>query len=281
MKCFSCPRKCGIDRDNNNGFCGEGNKIRIAKIINNFMWEEPPVSKQKGTCAIFFSGCNLRCKFCQNYQISRGGKGELFTVKEFADLLRKIDQSDNESIDLITPTHFTDQIVDAFKIYRPKKKIVYNSSGYELEEQIEKIAEYVDIFLPDFKYSSGDLSQKLSFAKDYFDVASRAVLKMVNLKQNVFKEGLMEQGVIIRHLVLPGEIENTLRVLDFVKENISNPVISVMAQFVPSGEVKDGRKINNLEYKIVLNHIHKLGLTEGYVQGLNSADDKFIPSFFE
>ena len=253
--------------------------MRIAKIIDNFMWEEPDITGKNGTCAIFFSGCNLKCSFCQNYKISRGGVGDVYTTEKFVELLKKIDKSDNETIDLITPSHFYKQIVEAFEIYKPQKRVVWNSSGYETEEEIEEIAKYVDIFLPDFKYSNNDLSKKLSNAKDYFEVAGKVVKKMAELKPNVYKDGVLEQGVIIRHLVLPGEIENSLGVLEFIKQNIKDPVISLMAQFIPSGEKAIGRRLKPIEYKIVLNKAKSLGLEKGYIQELSASDKNFIPDF--
>lgn len=279
MKCNACPRKCNIDREKEFGFCQETNKIRIAKIIDNFKWEEPPISGKNGTCAIFFSGCNLKCSFCQNYKISRGKIGNLYSTNEFVELLKKIDNSDNESIDLITPTHFTDQIIEALKIYKPKKKIVWNSSGYENEEKIGEIAKYVDIFLPDFKYFSSELSLKYSKANDYFTIASKAIKRMSVLKPNAYKNDELIQGVIIRHLVLPNNVKDSFEILNFIKKEISNPIISIMGQFIPSGEDKEGRKLNHLEYKAVLSHIKKLQLNEGFIQDLSSADENYIPDF--
>lgn len=281
MKCYMCPRKCGVDRKLSQGFCGEKDKIRIAKTISHFMWEEPPVSGEKGTYAIFFSGCNLRCSYCQNYKISRGGVGKEYTVDEFVELLKEIDKTDNDSIDLITPTHFVDYIIQAFDIYKPKKKIVYNTSGYESQQTIKKIANYVDIFLPDFKYCDPSLSLKLSRAEDYFEVASCAIKLMSQLKENVYENDSLKQGVIIRHLVLPENVKDSIKILDFISQNIKDPIISLMSQFIPSGELKNGRKINNLEYKTVLSHANKLGLNEGYFQELSSSSEDYIPNFDE
>ena len=275
-----CPRKCGVDREKQKGFCGEGSKIRIAKIIHNFMWEEPPITKKNGTCAIFFSGCSLRCSFCQNYKISRGGVGKEYSIDEFAELLKEIDQGDDESIDLITPTHFVDYIADALKIYTPQKPIIYNSSGYENIESISKIAPYTAIFLPDFKYFDPNLSKKFSKAEDYFLVASRAIQEMSRLKKNEYdKNGELKQGVIIRHLVLPDQVRGSLKILEFIKDNIDDPVISLMSQYTPSGENKEGRKLLQLEYKTILKKAESLGLTKGYFQDLNSSDEDFIPNF--
>lgn len=279
MKCNACPRKCNVDRNSSLGFCNEGEEIRVAKIINNFKWEEPPISGNNGTCAIFFSGCNLKCSFCQNYKISRGQVGDLFTSEEFANILKQIDESSNESIDLITPTHFTNQILKAFEIYKPKKKVVWNSSGYESVSSVDKIAKYVDIFLPDFKYYSPELSLHFSKAKDYFEIARKAIKRMSVLKPNKFKNGVLTEGVIIRHLVLPSHAKDSFEIFNFIKQNIDNPIISVMSQFTPNGEDKEGRKLNVIEYKAVLSHIKKLGLTNGYFQDLSSADENYIPEF--
>ena len=279
MRCEMCPRKCGIDREKFPGFCGERDKIRIAKIIHNFMWEEPPVSKDKGTCAIFFSGCNLRCSYCQNYKISRGGIGKEYTIEEFANLLKEIDKTDDESIDLITPTHFVYYIIKALEIYTPKKPIVYNTSGYESVEMIEKIAPYISIFLPDFKYFDEELSKKYSKAPDYFNVALKAIKTMNKLKPNKFENGELVEGVIIRHMVLPGCAKDSVKILEAISKNINDPVISLMSQFTPSGEEKKGRKISNLEYKVVLAAAKRLNLTKGYFQDLTAADENFIPEF--
>lgn len=279
MKCFMCPRKCGVDREKQNGFCGEGNKIRIAKIIPNFMWEEPPISGNKGTFAIFFSGCNLRCSFCQNYKISRGSIGIQYSVKEFVKVLRDADQSDSETIDLITPTHFAEYILQAFKIYKPQKRVVYNTSAYENEEMIEKLAPYISIFLPDFKYYSKDLSFHFSKAEDYFEVALKAIKKMSELKPNVYDNQNLVEGLIIRHLVLPSQAKDSIKILEEISKNIKDPIISLMSQFTPSGEEKEGRKILKLEYKAVLAAAKKLNLNKGFFQDLESSDEGFIPEF--
>lgn len=279
MKCEMCPRLCRVDRSKTLGFCGERNKIRIAKVIHNFMWEEPYITKKNGTCAIFFSGCNLKCSFCQNYKISRGGCGQTYSINKFVDLLREIDQGDEETIDLITPTHFSGYILKAFKIYRPKKKIVYNTSGYESEEMIKKLAKYVDIFLPDFKYFDDTLAKKYSNCANYFSKASKVIKLMTKLKPNIYKNGDLDQGVIIRHLILPDQTKDSLKILEHIKENINDPIISLMSQYTPSGENKEGRKLLALEYKIVLNKAKELGLNKGFFQEMSSSSDNFIPEF--
>lgn len=279
MNCQMCPRMCNVDRRKALGFCGEKNKIRIAKVIHNFMWEEPYITKKNGTCAIFFSGCNLKCSFCQNYKISRGGVGKNYSINKFVNLLKEIDKGNEETIDLITPTHFSDYILKAFKIYRPKKKIVYNTSGYENEKTIKKLAKYVDIFLPDFKYFDSTLSKKYSNCPNYFEKASKAIKLMCELKPNIFKNNGLERGVIIRHLILPDQTKDSLKILEFIKKNIKDPIISLMSQFTPSGENKIGRKLLKLEYKIVLKKARSLGLDQGFFQEMSASDENFIPEF--
>lgn len=279
MICRQCPRNCGVDREKELGFCKEGKKIRIAKIIDNFMWEEPPVSGKNGTCAIFFSGCNLRCSYCQNYKISRGGVGKEYSAEEFARLLKKIDSSSNESIDLVTPTHFSNQLIRAFKIYKPKKKVIYNTSGYESLETIKEISPFVDIFLTDFKYFDENLAKRFSFAGDYREKAVTAIKAMHKYRSNVFINEILDKGVIIRHLVLPGQTKDSIDILRLIKIEFDDPVISLMSQYVPSGEEGIGRKLYALEYKIVLNEAKKIGLKKGFFQDLSSSSEKFIPHF--
>lgn len=280
MRCFDCPRRCGVDRETAFGYCRESAKIQVAKIIENFMWEEPCISGSKGCLAIFFSGCNLRCSFCQNYDISHASKGQLYSPQEFKQLLKSYNMSHFSSIDLITPTHFSSALLQALLGEDWKIPVVWNSSGYENEETIEKLSSVVDVFLPDFKYYSSQLSLHLSDAEDYYEVAKKAVSKMRELKpQNVFsKDGTMKKGVLIRHLVLPKQVRDSFKILETIKEEIKEPFISLMSQFTPRGKTLN-RKILPLEYKSVLAHAEKLGLCNGYMQGEESASENFIPKF--
>ena len=280
MLCYDCPRNCGVDRINQLGYCKEKDKIRVSKVIENFMWEEPCISGEKGALAIFFSGCNLRCEFCQNYEISHEGKGKYYSPQEFADFLKSFDLQKYLTIDLVTPTHFSSLLLQAFENFKSPIPVVWNSSGYEKEETIEKVSCFVDVFLPDFKYYSDKISQNCAGAKNYFDVALKAIKKMREMKRvNKFSNAVMTQGVLIRHLVLPSQSEDSKKILDAIKENIPNPMISVMSQFTPTGRGEFNRKIYPLEYKLVLSYAEKIGLTEGYFQDFSSADDNFIPKF--
>lgn len=280
MKCYDCPRECGVDRNESLGFCQEGGKIKIAKIIENFMWEEPCISGDKGCLAIFFSGCNLRCSFCQNFDISHKSKGQTYSSEEFKNLLKSFDLSKFSCIDLITPTHFSSQILEGLKGEEWEIPIVWNSSGYEKEDIIEKLSAVVDVFLPDFKYYSNALSLTLSKAEDYFATALKAIKKMRDMKKkNIFsKEGILQEGVLIRHLVLPDHAKDSFKVLDCIKREIEAPFISLMSQFTPhDNSIK--RKLYPIEYKAVLSHAEKLGLNRGYIQEFSSADENFVPDF--
>lgn len=276
--CEICPRHCKINRKKNVGFCNEFNKIRISKIIDHFKWEEPCLTDEKGVCAIFFSGCNLKCDYCQNYEISCGQVGKEYSAEEFANLLRE-KEKDNSYFDFITPTHFSNEILSAFKIYRPKIPVIWNSSSYEEVEILKKLDEFVDIYLLDLKYADNFVGRKYSNCHDYFDKASK-VLDFCAQKKDVFKDNLLRQGLIIRHLVLPNEIDNSLKVIDHIAENFPDRIVSVMSQFTPTAKSSIKRKLTPLEYKIVQKHaLNKL--TKGYFQDFDSAEDSFIPKFLE
>lgn len=281
MLCNDCPRNCNVDRDKQVGFCKEKNKIRVAKVIENFMWEEPCISGEKGALAIFFSGCNLRCEFCQNFDISHKSVGKEFSPEEFIAMIKSYDLSKFSCIDLITPTHFSSLLCQAFHGEHLSLPIVWNSSGYEKKETIDKVSEFVDIFLPDLKYFDRDLAMSLSMAEDYFKVAIEAIREMrSNKKEDLFsKDGLLQSGVLIRHLVLPGHSKDSFKVLDAIKENIKDPLISIMSQFTPHNDSTLERKLYPLEYKAVLSHAEKLKLDKGFMQEFSSADENFIPKF--
>lgn len=278
-RCFDCPRNCGVDRVNTLGYCKEKDKIRIAKVIENFMWEEPCISGEKGALAIFFSGCNLKCSFCQNKEISHAGKGNLYSPNEFKVFIESFDLNRFSCIDLITPSHFSSLLFEAFEDFHSPIPIVWNSSGYEKVETIEKVSRFVDVFLPDFKYFNKTFSKEYSKAENYFDVASKAICTMKkNKPENIFKNGVLQQGLLIRHLVMPNGVKDSMKILDYIKQNIESPFISLMSQFIPLGRQFD-RKLYPLEYKTVVSHAEKIGITNGYLQEFSSANTDFIPDF--
>ena len=278
QKCNICPRRCNINRKAVNGFCNESNTLRIAKIIKNFQWEEPCITGSKGTLAIFFSGCNLRCDYCQNYEISRGGTGKEYNIEEFCKLIEE-NQDSHSSIDLVTPTHFSTALIQAFAKIDKKIPVVWNTSGYETVQNIQKVSKFVDVYLTDFKYADDNLGQKFSMCKDYFSVCKNAITQMCKDKPDIMEGDFMKQGVVIRHLVLPGYIQNTFKVLDTIKQLYPNRKISLMSQFTPNGHSLLDRKLKPIEYKSALLHLEKLGITDGYTQDFDSANDCYVPDF--
>lgn len=274
--CEVCPRHCHVDRKITEGFCNELETIRISKVIDNFMWEEPCVTDEKGVCAIFFSGCNLKCSYCQNYQISHGKVGNLYTEKEFINLLKEKERN-NSYFDFITPTHFSSSILSAIEKYQPKIPIIWNSSGYESVKMLKKLDKFISIYLLDFKYADNKLGKRLSHVLNYFETA-KEVLDFCAQKEDIFEADLMKQGLIIRHLVLPGEVENSLQVLDFLKEHYRDRTVSLMSQFTPTPNSPIKQKLTPLEYKIVAKNFLE-NFVKGYLQDFDSASEDFIPNF--
>lgn len=276
--CETCPRHCMVDRKFSTGYCNELDEIRIAKVIDNFMWEEPCVTDKKGVCAIFFSGCNLKCSYCQNYEISRGRVGKIYSENNFVELLKEKEKN-NSYFDFITPTHFSDAILKALAKYQPKIPIIWNSSGYESVEMLKKLDKYISIYLLDFKYMDDELGRKLSHVSNYVGVAKK-VLDFCAKKKDVFCDNLMKEGLILRHLVIPGEIQNSLDTLDYLASKYNDRLISLMSQFTPTPLSPIKRKLTPLEYKIVENKFLKL-FQNGYLQDFDSASEDFIPNFSE
>ncbi|MGN1201493.1 MAG: radical SAM protein [Candidatus Caccovivens sp.] len=276
--CENCPRQCQIDRNQSLGFCNENKNIKVAKIIKNFMWEEPCITGEKGALAIFFSGCNLKCDYCQNYKISRGGVGTSYSADELREYLEE-NQSNHSYIDLITPTHFSDELCKVFENFDKKIPIVWNTNSYETIENIKKVCKFVDIFLADLKYSNDKLGQEFSKVNNYFSCALPAIKQMCKEKPDLFDGDLMMQGVILRHLVLPEHLQNSFEVLDIIKQEFSDRILSLMSQFTPNGKSSLNRKLKPIEYKAVISHMEKLGLKNGYLQDFESASECMIPDF--
>lgn len=283
--CNLCPRHCGVDRQNNFGYC-KSKGLRIARF-GLHMWEEPCISGEEGSGTIFFSGCSLRCIYCQNFEVSQLSKGKDISVAQLVDIFKQLEDMGANNINLVTPTHYADQIIKAIDIYKPHIPVCYNTSGYENVETIKRLLGYIDIFLTDFKYSQNDLAEEFSRAADYPDVAKNAIMQM---KKNIPKDefdsrGIMTKGLILRHLVLPNCVQNSKLVLDWTKENLGeDTILSIMNQYTPYGKAighsKIGRKLKPIEYKMVVGYAQKLGFEKAYVQEEGSADECFIPQFF-
>ena len=284
MICNLCPRKCNVNRDLKSGFCGVSNTLKVARAQLHF-WEEPIISGTNGSGTIFFSGCNLNCVYCQNYNISKENFGKDITTQRLAEIFKELENAGAHNINLVTPSHYVKQIVEALNIYKPKIPVVYNTSGYDSVEELKMLEGYVDVYLTDLKYYSSELSQKYSSAKNYFEVCSLAIKEMIRQQpKNVMENGLIKKGVIIRHMVLPNCINDSFKVLDWIKNNLGEDVIvSVMGQYTPyfnaSKFPEINRKLKPVEYKLVINHFNKLGLKNGFMQSLDSADENFIPPF--
>ena len=284
MICNLCPRKCNVNRDLKSGFCGVSNTLKAARAQLHF-WEEPIISGTNGSGTIFFSGCNLKCVYCQNFNISKENFGKDITTQRLAEIFKELENAGAHNINLVTPSHYVKQIVEALNIYKPKIPVVYNTSGYDSVEELKMLEGYVDVYLTDLKYYSSELSQKYSSAKNYFEVCSLAIKEMIRQQpKNVMENGLIKKGVIIRHMVLPNCINDSFKVLDWIKNNLDEDVIvSVMGQYTPyfnaSKFPEINRKLKPVEYKLVINHFNKLGLKNGFMQSLDSADENFIPPF--
>lgn len=285
MKCNLCPRKCNVDIMLNAGFCGKkGNKIKIAKIMRH-KWEEPIISGEKGSGAIFYAYCSLKCCYCQNYQLSHLGLGKDFTENELADFIKKLDESKVENINFVTPTHYTDNIINALKLYTPSVPVVWNTSGYETEENIDKIKDFVDIFLFDFKYCSSEKSLKYSKANNYFEVCLKALKKARQIiPEDKIENGVMKKGIIVRHLVLPNNYLDSIKVFEAIKKEVGTDIyVSVMSQYVPFYKAKEDidlcKKLKPIEYKKVKNALEKLGFNKGFIQDFSSSTCEYTPNF--
>lgn len=277
-RCNICPHNCNINRnDGIVGRCRATDKIKIALYsIHDF--EEPCISGEKGSGTVFFSNCNLNCVFCQNYEISQLGKGKEITIEELANIFLKQQENEVENINLVTPTSYVPQIIEALKIAKKeglKLPIVYNTNGYENIETIKMLDGYIDIYLPDLKYSENELAKKYSKVNNYFEIATEAINEMV--KQvgvpKIDENGIMKKGVMVRHLVLPNNIENSKNVLKWIVENLPKDIyISVMAQYFPTYKAKEIKEINRKltieEWKEIEDYIEKLGIENGYIQEL-------------
>ena len=287
-KCTICPHNCGINRTNNQiGRCKSKDTVKIALYsIHNF--EEPCISGKKGSGTVFFSNCNMNCVFCQNYEISQQGKGKEITIEELAEIFIKQQEKDVENINLVTPTSYVPQIIEAIKIARNKGlklPIVYNTNGYEKVETLKMLEGYVDIYLPDFKYSDNELAKRLSKVDNYFEIATQALTEMYKQTgKAVFDDrGIMQKGMIIRHLVLPNHILNSRRVLKWINENMHDVYVSVMAQYFPTYKAKDiediNRKLTKEEYEQIENYLYRLDLENGYIQELGEHEEEYVPKW--
>ena len=287
--CVLCPRNCGIDRKNNRkGYCGESDTLRIARAALHY-WEEPVISGETGSGAVFFTGCNLKCIFCQNGEIAGNRIGKEVTVDRLAEIFGELEEKGAANINLVTACHFVPMIIEALKRAREQGLIipvVYNSSGYERVETLRMLEGLVDIWLPDFKYMDEKLGKDYSAAPDYPEIAKDAIAEMVRQQSQCEfdADGYLTKGVVVRHLILPGHVKNSKSVLKYLHETYGEQIyISVMNQYTPMPNVADrvplNRKVTKREYERVLDFAIDLGIEQGYFQDGETASESFIPLF--
>lgn len=283
--CTLCPRRCGVDRTRGQlGFCKMPGQVHAARAGVHY-WEEPVISGSFGSGAVFFSGCTLKCAFCQNFDISQENFGKPMTSAELRAAFERLIDEGIQNINLVTPTHFLPDILPALEPKLPVP-VVYNCGGYESVETLRQLEGKIDVYLPDFKYSDNVLAKKLSSAPDYFETASAAILEMYRqVGKPMLEDDEMKRGVLVRHLVLPGCVDNSLGVLDWVAEHFRSGDIlfSLMSQYVPMGRAVEmppfDRRITELEYDSVLSYMMLLGIEDGYTQDFSSAERGYTPSF--
>ena len=288
--CTLCPRRCHVNRQaGQTGYCRETSKLAVARAALH-MWEETCISGKNGSGAVFFSGCNMRCVFCQNYNISGAKTGKLISAERLSEIFLELKEQGAHNINLVTPTHYVPQIAEALDTAKRKGlniPIVYNTSGYECKETLRMLEGYVDVYLPDFKYWDEEISRRLSHAPDYTVHAKQALEEMVRQTGGIEidkKSGLIKRGVIVRHLVLPGHVKDSKEIISYLHGKYGNQImISIMNQYTPMPQAEGleqlGRRVTKKEYKKVVDHALEIGVENGYIQEGGTASESFIPEF--
>lgn len=288
-KCEICPHKCKIDRTKNQiGRCKSKDTVKVA-IASIHKFEEPCISGKNGSGTVFFSNCNLSCEFCQNYEISQKGLGKEISIERLAEIFIEQQERGAENINLVSPTSYAVQIIEAIKIAKAnglKIPIIYNTNGYENIETIKMLDGYIDVYLPDLKYAENDLAEKYSKIDNYFEIATAAIQEMYKqVGKNEYDEnGLIKKGIIIRHLILPNHTENSKKVLKWISQNLpKNITVSVMAQYFPTynaAKIKEiSRKITRREYQKIEDYLYSLDLENGYIQEIGKSEEEYVPKW--
>lgn len=285
MICNMCPRECSADRENSVGFCGVGEDFVVARAAKHF-WEEPCISGKNGSGTVFFSGCNLRCVYCQNFELSHRCFGKTVCEKRLTEIFDSLIEAGAHNINLVNPTHYALPLAKVLKEYKSPVPVVYNSSGYESVETLKRLEGLIDVYLPDLKYITADRSKKYSAASDYFEKASAAITEMRRqVPEDIFSsDGIMQKGLIIRHLILPANTNRSLEILSWIKKTLGEKTfVSLMAQYTPCGEIENfpelQRRITEREYEKVLSFLVEEGFENAFVQQRTAADENFIPDF--
>lgn len=288
-KCELCPHRCKVNRKIGHiGKCKCNDKIKLA-LASLHYYEEPCISGKNGSGTVFFSNCNLNCVYCQNYKISQLGKGKFITIKELADIFISQQENKANNINLVTPTMYVEHIIEAIKIARENGlniPIIYNSNGYENIETLKMLNGYIDVYLPDLKYADNNIAKRYSNIENYFEIATQAIKEMYNQvgAPILDEKGIIKKGLIVRHLVLPNYIENSKKVLKWLKENFEeNVYVSIMAQYFPTYKAKEdeyiNRKLTKEEYEEIEQYVYQLDFKNGYMQDLGEHEEEYVPNF--
>lgn len=284
-KCMVCPRRCAVDRNNTLGICSSGALPKLARAALHF-WEEPCISGSRGSGTVFFSGCSLKCVFCQNHAISTGNFGKVVSVDRLREIYNELIEKGAHNINLVNPTHWADSILESLK--SPLSvPVVYNSGGYDSVDTLKLFEGKVSIYLPDMKYAISDTALKYSKAGDYPEIAKAAILEMFRQtgSYEIDDDGIMKRGVIIRHLILPNNLENTYRVIDWIEDTFSSGEVlfSLMSQYTPAGDItlfpELSRRLNQNEYDAAYSYLESSSIDDGFFQELSSAKEEYIPPF--
>lgn len=290
-ECMLCPRECRAEREKKKtGLCGETDEVRVSRAALH-MWEEPCIAGKQGSGAVFFTGCTLRCVYCQNYHISNGEVGKAVDVSRLAEIFLELQEKGAENLNLVTPTHYVPQIIDALEIARRKEfklPVVYNTSGYEKVETLKMLEGYVDIYLPDFKYLDSEHAKRYSKAEDYPEVIKNAIAEMVRQTgtPEFDSRGMMRKGVIVRHLLLPGCLKDAKRIVTYLYDTYGNDIyMSLMNQYTPLETLDRDRfpelskKVTKRSYEKLVNYAIDLGIEQAFVQEGDTAKESYIPAF--
>ena len=288
MICYQCPRMCGVNRAESRGFCDSPPEFRLARAALHY-WEEPCISGKNGSGTVFFSGCNLKCVFCQNHEISLENKGTPVSDEKLIEIFERLIESGANNINLVNPTHYALRIADVLSKWKCPVPVVYNSGGYENVSVLKSLEGLVDIYLPDLKYLSAELSTAYSHAPDYFEIASAAIAEMYRQVGDPVicaDTGLMQRGVIVRHLLLPGQTKDSKKILRYLHETYGDHIyISIMNQYTPLSQVAGiealNRTVTQQEYDRVLRFAERIGIERGFRQEGSAASESFIPEFDE
>lgn len=284
MKCNLCPRGCNADRGAGKGVCGTDGAV--LSRVGTHVWEEPCISGSRGSGTIFFAGCNLKCRFCQNYDVTVRPHGSKVDARRLADVILYVASSGVHNVNLVTAAHVSDVVAQALSLckHRLKVPVVYNTSSYESVRALKNLEGLVDVYLPDLKFCSAKLSADMCNAADYFSVATAAIEEMRRQQpQNVYAEGILQRGVLVRHLVLPNMTEDTKRVLDWIAAFDKTLPVSLMAQYFPARRDDKfpflNRRLYSHEYRNAVEYFFNVGLTQGYTQEAQSATKDYVPDF--